>query len=78
MEGAKGSDQHVIKGHLLEEDFETCEAHFKYVLFGICTGMMESRYLIVLSKKPINEADYAPIVQEMEVACAKSDVLPQN
>ena len=36
--------------------------------------MMESRYLIVLSKKPINEADYSPIVQEMEVAVAKSDV----
>ena len=39
--------------------------------------MMESRYLFVVSKKPVlSEADYAPFVHEMEVECAKSDVNP--
>ena len=70
------SPKHEIKGSLLEREFANCEAHFKHVLFGVCAGVMESYYLLVLSQKHVNEAEYAELAHEMETACAKSNVCP--
>jgi hypothetical protein len=48
----------------------------KHVLFGVCSGMLESQYLLVLSKTPIDVGEFAAITHEMETTCAKSDVKP--
>jgi hypothetical protein len=60
----------------LELELDNWEEMFKYVLFGVCSGMMESEYLLVFSKTYIDQAEFAQLAHEMEIACAKSDVLP--
>jgi hypothetical protein len=60
----------------LELELDNLEELFKYVLFGVCSGMMESEYLLVFSKTYIEQAQFSQLAHEMEVACAKSNVSP--
>jgi len=71
----KSRDKHNISGAHLEEELRVWEREFKYVLFGMCTGMMESFYILALSNSNvIEESDIRTQVQLVEKACAESDV----
>jgi hypothetical protein len=65
----------VIKGGQLESAFEDLENRFNHLLFGVCSGMMESYYLVVVSKHSINKTDFGDVLREMERECSNSDVI---
>jgi len=49
---------HSIQGADLEKELGNWVHHFKYMLFGVCSGLMESFYLLVLSNnKEIKESE---------------------
>ncbi len=65
-----------MRGSLLKTEIENCVAHFGHWLFGVCEGKIETRYLVVLGEKKVNHTEYAEVIHEMEMECAKSDVFP--
>lgn len=67
-----------MRGTQLEPELANWAELSKHVLFGVCSGMLESQYLLVLSKTPIDTAEFAAIAHEMETTCAKSDVKAVN
>jgi hypothetical protein len=68
------SGEKVIKGGLLESILEDLENRFSDIMFGVCSGLMESFYLIVVSKHSINKSNFGDVLREMEKDVAKSDV----
>lgn len=70
-----GGGQKVIKGGKLESILEDLEDRFHDILFGVCSGVMESFYLVVVSKHSINKSDFGDVLRGMERDCAQSDVL---
>jgi hypothetical protein len=70
-----GNGEKVIKGGQLESVFEDLENRFNHLLFGVCSGMMESYYLVVVSKYSIHKTDFGDVLGEMERECSNSDVI---
>ena len=58
----------------MEIELRQLEKRFKFLLFGVCSGLMESFYLMVVSKSPIDKAAFAGVFAQMEKDCSASDV----
>ena len=66
---------HSIHGADLEKELKNWVSHFNHMLFGICSGLMESFYLLVLSnKKEIEQSELIGLTQVLANARKESNV----